>query len=561
MCIQRFLVLSMVLGLSACDFSLNAGKNGPGLDSGICDSSTCVDGCCSPEGVCQLGSAGDACGAHAGRCSDCTSLNLVCNSGLCVSPDTDGGPMGGGGNLGGGGGGDLGGGGGGDSSGGSGGSSGGGSDGGSGGGSGCQPDSDAILCANQSALCGVIRATDNCGVTRVALCGQCNALGDIPFVPTGPGVECLIGAYEPGNQASSYAFETAFTDDVAFDPRLTDAGMPVSSVTWSPFFRTPLSLERLFFLRGPTGGDTFDGVGIPNASVEPHSGAAMISGDTLYVNIEGAVSLPPKDGVPAMAWYSRCYGKEKLTPFSGPNLCAYYGFECSSLNATDNTGVLASVASCGSCPGQKVCRPKAYFPPRTENVSWPAKRCRDCVNESDAQFCQRLGASCDVITALDDCDVSRTVNCGPCTSPTTCGGGGSPNVCGGTGGITCTTAVVATPPTGNGPGQCPVDGDGGVTVKGTQTFSDMTFTWNPQRLRYQFATTVYSPATFGVLELYLYSANATTVDWSEGEGMTSSRTGNVITVDGYFQRSYPLGCNNSHIYAECRGTGPFVFAP
>lgn len=427
---------------------------------------------------------------------------------------------------------------------------------------GCVPDDETALCAAQAVSCGVIQAIDNCGTPRVALCGQCDALGEVPFLPEpSTGLRCTLGAYEPGNPASSFAFETQLNEQFAFAPGLSDAGRPLTTLTWRPQFVRPPSVNRLFTLYGSPGSSTFDAVGIAAAAVEPHWAAAMMSGNEIAMNVEGLASLPSVDGMPPMVWYSRCYGRETLTPQSDAEFCASYGFECDSLTGTDNTGTLRT-AACGSCSEQKVCRSQTYTPPRTENISWPAKQCRTCVAESDAHLCQRLGKSCDEVTALDDCGLSRSVNCGTCTSPTTCGGGGVPNVCGGVEGITCTTAVVATPPVGNGSGQCWVDGDGGVTLLGTQTFSEVRFDWNPQRQRYQFATTVPSSVwSGGVLELYLYSASATIVDWSEGEGMTSSRIGNLITVESHFQRSYPLGCRNSHIYSECRGVAPFVFSP
>lgn len=52
-----------------------------------------------------------------------------------------------------------------------------------------------------------------------------------------------------------------------------------------------------------------------------------------------------------------------------------------------------------------------------------------CPRESDRDFCARLGANCDTVTAFDNCDSSRTVSCGVCTSPQVCGIN-APNVCG-----------------------------------------------------------------------------------------------------------------------------------
>jgi hypothetical protein len=40
-----------------------------------------------------------------------------------------------------------------------------------------------------------------------------------------------------------------------------------------------------------------------------------------------------------------------------------------------------------------------------------------CVAESDAQFCARLGKSCESVSDTDNCGTARTANCGTCTSP------------------------------------------------------------------------------------------------------------------------------------------------
>jgi formylglycine-generating enzyme required for sulfatase activity len=55
-----------------------------------------------------------------------------------------------------------------------------------------------------------------------------------------------------------------------------------------------------------------------------------------------------------------------------------------------------------------------------------------CVSESDATFCQRLGAQCGPVSAQDNCGRLRTLpTCGPCAGiGQTCGGAGFPNQCG-----------------------------------------------------------------------------------------------------------------------------------
>lgn len=55
-----------------------------------------------------------------------------------------------------------------------------------------------------------------------------------------------------------------------------------------------------------------------------------------------------------------------------------------------------------------------------------------CSAETDPDFCARLGASCAVVTAVDNCGDMRSVNCGTCTLPQSCAGdcGGTANQCG-----------------------------------------------------------------------------------------------------------------------------------
>jgi hypothetical protein len=52
-----------------------------------------------------------------------------------------------------------------------------------------------------------------------------------------------------------------------------------------------------------------------------------------------------------------------------------------------------------------------------------------CLPESDAAFCARLGADCDLVTAGDNCGAQRSVDCGACAAGESCGLT-TPNVCG-----------------------------------------------------------------------------------------------------------------------------------
>lgn len=43
-----------------------------------------------------------------------------------------------------------------------------------------------------------------------------------------------------------------------------------------------------------------------------------------------------------------------------------------------------------------------------------------CVAETDAEFCARIGATCDSVTRNDNCGTARTANCGTCGATDTC---------------------------------------------------------------------------------------------------------------------------------------------
>jgi hypothetical protein len=99
-------------------------------------------------------------------------------------------------------------------------------------------------------------------------------------------------------------------------------------------------------------------------------------------------------------------------------LCTAGGKNCGSVNATDRCGLTRAVSSCGTCTAPQTCGGAG-----TANVC-------GCTSESAAAFCSRLGKNCGSVTALDNCNVSRTYSCGTCSGFEVCGGGGTANVCG-----------------------------------------------------------------------------------------------------------------------------------
>jgi alpha-tubulin suppressor-like RCC1 family protein len=100
-----------------------------------------------------------------------------------------------------------------------------------------------------------------------------------------------------------------------------------------------------------------------------------------------------------------------------PKTCADLGKNCD--DVSDQCG---KFIHCGDCTGGDTCGGGG-----TVGVCGHGAT---CTPESDVAFCARLGKSCDPVTAVDNCNTSRTANCGVCQGTQTCGGGGTPNVCG-----------------------------------------------------------------------------------------------------------------------------------
>jgi hypothetical protein len=130
----------------------------------------------------------------------------------------------------------------------------------------------------------------------------------------------------------------------------------------------------------------------------------------------------------------------------------------------------------------------------------PASRDAGCRPEFEAAFCDRYGANCDPVTGLDNCGISRTINCGLCRAPLTCGGGGTPNVCGEPG----ADAGIAAP-------------DGGVSA--------------PFMLRATFAMALVGPQLSGAFDPLMGGSGELTLSFA---GMTETKEppsgGNPFTV-------------------------------
>jgi hypothetical protein len=80
-----------------------------------------------------------------------------------------------------------------------------------------------------------------------------------------------------------------------------------------------------------------------------------------------------------------------------------------------------------------------------DNVQVTGDAIQTCTPESDSTFCSRLGKTCGSVTANDNCENSRTVNCGTCGTGYTC----TDNTCVAQGGCSNTCHINLVTPNAN----------------------------------------------------------------------------------------------------------------
>jgi hypothetical protein len=113
-----------------------------------------------------------------------------------------------------------------------------------------------------------------------------------------------------------------------------------------------------------------------------------------------------------------CMSNTCCTPPTDPQMCSSAGFACGHTLIIDACGQARSV-DCGACGGTSTC-----------TMSDTGSACGACVPETDEAFCQRLGATCGMLSANDNCGAPRAVmSCGGCDAGVTCGEGGVANLC------------------------------------------------------------------------------------------------------------------------------------
>lgn len=350
----------------------------------------------------------------------------------------------------------------------------------------CVPETDAALCSAQHFNCGNVTLTDRCGVVRTVSCGACT--GHEACGGGGKPNECGGCAPESdadfcrtnGKDCGSYSGKDRCNRD-----RSANCGSPICS-----------------------GASTCGGGGVPNVcacGAETNAQFCVRLGkncDTVTGSDNCGVSRTVNCG--ACAGGAQCGGDgvsnvcSGCTPQTDAAFCTAQGKNCGQFTGNDNCG-RSRTAMCGQCMGRETCgaaglnvcgcipQSDATFCAgllascgvQTAMDNCGVARTRDCgtclaptmcvtgavqsscacMPETDDALCTRLGKSCDVVNAFDNCGATRSVNCGVCRDGRVCGAGGIPGVCG-------PLPVPDAGPTGGGGGGGGTGGGGGSTGGG-----------------------------------------------------------------------------------------------
>jgi hypothetical protein len=232
----------------------------------------------------------------------------------------------------------------------------------------CQPESDTLFCARNSAECGGFRGTDNCGRSRfVSNCGGC-LVTETCDTPTNSCVVKDAGSVlDAGGPDATIPGVDAGSAVDASSPSLDagrDAGTPVVDA----------------------------GSGVVDAGRDAGTPVVDAGSGVVDAGRDAGSSVPDAGG---------CSRESDAT------FCSRLGAVCGTLTAADNCGTQRTVGSCGTCPTQQVCS---------------VNRCTVvCTPETDAAFCSRRGAVCGSVSGADNCGTQRTVaNCGACPTGQAC---------------------------------------------------------------------------------------------------------------------------------------------
>jgi hypothetical protein len=158
----------------------------------------------------------------------------------------------------------------------------------------------------------------------------------------------------------------------------------------------------------------------PSTLFDVEDAAARVEDDAAPAD-DAAIEQSEADAADAQPAEAEGGGDEPppgCVPETDEELCLRQNKTCGTFSSNDNCGNWRTIDDCGFgvvCQAPLIC-------------GW-CNRC--CLQETNTDFCARLGATCGNLTAQDNCGGWRTVaTCGQCAGGEACGGGGTPNVCG-----------------------------------------------------------------------------------------------------------------------------------
>lgn len=213
------------------------------------------------------------------------------------------------------------------------------------------------------------------------------------------------------------------------------------------------------------------------------------------------------------------------TPETDTVFCSRLSKTCGSYTALDNCGT-SRTANCGTCTTGFIC---------TNNVCVA----ETCTPETDTVFCSRLSKACGSYTAPDNCEVSRTANCGTCNTGYTC----TNNVC-----VSSTCTPATCPSLGKTCGNVS-DGCGGTLSCGTCTVSGQVCT-NNVCTECMISTWTPSGATYCTTETFTQTSNCLTTRSAVGTKSCPANTTSSNLTNGTCTTN--SNCDDNSICTEDR---------
>ncbi len=242
----------------------------------------------------------------------------------------------------------------------------------------CDTQSDTQFCADNSAVCGVLTALDDCANMRTVNCGPCPAFQTCGGAMTAN--QCGCTPESDPEFCSRRAVECGSSDG------LDNCGV-----------------NRTVNCGQCSAPETCDAVTAGQCDCVPGSNAefCLANGDAQCGIVSGMNRCGQQrttDCGSCAAGFA-CQNKQCVcAPETDTQYCDRNN-ACGAVNFPDNCGTPRNV-NCLACgPGEGQCM---------------QGKCSVCVPETNPEFCMRVGSLCGSTTALDNCGVSRTTVCGQC---------------------------------------------------------------------------------------------------------------------------------------------------